>query len=404
MKFSNRTVGQAIGSSSKASGPMYHSIATIPRTTGSYDTFDIIGVVLFIGDKRMVKGAFEKQNSVSEIIITDHSSHQPLTVSAWNDMADFFKTKPAENQIIGFTSLRVTSHNVYLLSYFVLCFGLSTTMSFLIIPTPTGDKADSLSHWSSSHGSLLHGRKTQILKTRMLLNERQLTIIAFIKSKTAANTIQEEQYWIKALLENCSYNDKRKFIGCDQCNKKTDNERNAVFECPWCHKKESVAKPRLALTFDAHDSTDSIQLTAFNDTIAEFFGKTIDELYSPATYEHIESYQDIAQSLRVKPIEIQLGSTVALSKSGVLKWVLKSIAIARDTSTNPQHLACKSSDTHSSQESIPAQLTDATSLHAPEPSSASHKVETDTHSSEQIVPASLTIAPYDPNHHLHQRK
>ena len=41
---------------------------------------------------------------------------------------------------------------------------------------------------------------------------------------------------------------------------------------------------RLALTFDAYDSTDSIQLTAFNDTIAEFFGKTIDELYNPATY------------------------------------------------------------------------------------------------------------------------
>ena len=93
----------------------------------------------------------------------------------------------------------------------------------------------------------------------------------------------------------------------------------------------------------------------------------------------------------MKPIEIQLGPTVALSKS--VKWVLNSIAIAPDTSTNPQHLAYRSSETHSSQESISAQLTDATSLHAPKPSSASHKVETDTHSSEQIVPDPLTIAP-----------
>ena len=35
MAFSNRTVIQAIGSSSQASGPTYHSITTIPRTNGS---------------------------------------------------------------------------------------------------------------------------------------------------------------------------------------------------------------------------------------------------------------------------------------------------------------------------------------------------------------------------------
>ena len=39
MTFSNRIAIQAIGSSLKASGPMYHSIATIPRTAGPYDRF-----------------------------------------------------------------------------------------------------------------------------------------------------------------------------------------------------------------------------------------------------------------------------------------------------------------------------------------------------------------------------
>ena len=39
MTFSKRTVIQAIGSSSNASGPVYHSIATIPRTVGPYDRF-----------------------------------------------------------------------------------------------------------------------------------------------------------------------------------------------------------------------------------------------------------------------------------------------------------------------------------------------------------------------------
>ena len=39
MTFSNRTVVQAIGSYSKASDPMYHSITTIPRTACPYDRF-----------------------------------------------------------------------------------------------------------------------------------------------------------------------------------------------------------------------------------------------------------------------------------------------------------------------------------------------------------------------------
>ena len=139
------------------------------------------------------------------------------------------------------------------------------------------------------------------------------------------------------MLENCSYNDIRKFIGCDQCNKKTDNERNEVFECPWCHKKESIAKPRLvhifictslsienshiqflllssirlALTFDAHDSTGSIQLTAFNDTIAELFEKTIDELYSLATYVREKSLK--SNLAKFVTLIISILTTISLS-------------------------------------------------------------------------------------------
>ena len=33
---------------------------------------DMIGVVIFIGDKRMVRCVFEQQNNVSKIIVTDH--------------------------------------------------------------------------------------------------------------------------------------------------------------------------------------------------------------------------------------------------------------------------------------------------------------------------------------------
>ncbi|CAO2822807.1 unnamed protein product [Amaranthus hypochondriacus] len=85
--------------------------------------------------------------------------------------------------------------------------------------------------------------------------------------------------------------------------------------------------PRLALTFDAVDDTDSINLTAFNDDVAKLFGKTIDALYAPTTAEEITTYEEIASSFKNKAICIEVGPTIALSKNGVLKWVLKSILV-----------------------------------------------------------------------------
>ncbi|CAO2814501.1 unnamed protein product [Amaranthus hypochondriacus] len=317
MTFNNRTIIQPTGSSS-ASGPTYHALSNIPRIASPYDRYDVLGIVLFVGDVRKVAGAFCQQNSVCEILITDHSSHQPLTISAWNDLADFFKEKPVSYPIIGFTSLKVTSHKG---------FGLSTTMSTTFILTPSGDKAAQLNHWASTHGKLLDERKAQVLETRTPLQERGHTTIAFIKNKKANNTIQDERYFIKAFIPTCSYDDIRKFLGCGSCNKKTDTDKYKVYTCQWCHKKDSISMPRLALTFDAVDDTDSINLTAFNDDVAKLFGKTIDALYAPTTSEDITTYEEIASSFKNKAICIEVGPTTALSKNGVLKWVLKSILV-----------------------------------------------------------------------------
>ena len=70
---------------------------------------------------------------------------------------------------------------------------------------------------------------------------------------------------------------------------------------------------RLALSFDAHDSTSSIQLTAFNDTIAELFGKTIDELYSPVT------------NVRQKSLKSKLHKSVTLIISTLTTITLSSL-------------------------------------------------------------------------------
>ncbi|XP_057548517.1 uncharacterized protein LOC130826901 [Amaranthus tricolor] len=110
-----------------------------------------------------------------------------------------------------------------------------------------------------------------------------MTTIASIKKKTVANTIQDERHWIKAFVTNCSYDDIRKFLGCNGCNRKTDTKKNEFFTCQWCHKKDSISMPRLALSFDAQDDTGSMSLTTFINTIAQLFGKTISELYAPKT-------------------------------------------------------------------------------------------------------------------------
>ncbi|CAO2814081.1 unnamed protein product [Amaranthus hypochondriacus] len=143
----------------------------------------------------------------------------------------------------------------------------------------------------------------------------------------ANNTIQDERYCIKPFIPTCSYDDIRKFLGCDSCNKKTDTDKYKVYTCQWCHKKESISMPRLAITFDAVDSTSCTNLTTFNDDVAKLFGKPIDALYAPTISEEITTYEEIASSFIAKAICIEVGPTTALSKNGVLKWVLKSILV-----------------------------------------------------------------------------
>ncbi|CAO2826094.1 unnamed protein product [Amaranthus hypochondriacus] len=236
MTINNRTIIQPTCTESQESVPQYHTIASLPRMANTCDRFDILGIIIFVSEVRQVKGAFARQNSVCDIFITDHSSHQPLTILAWNDLSCFFDNSLDSNPIVGFTSLKLTSHKG---------FGLGTTMSTNIILEPTGDKANTLRQWAFSHANLLSERRYNIMQTQKISYQQHVCTIDWVKSKTASNTIQEERHWIKAFISNFSYADVRKFLACSNCNTKTYTEKNFLFNCPTCYKKDCTSIPRL---------------------------------------------------------------------------------------------------------------------------------------------------------------
>ncbi|CAO2828015.1 unnamed protein product [Amaranthus hypochondriacus] len=141
---------------------------------------DILGIVIFVSEVRQVKGAFAQQNSVCDIFITNHSSHQPLTISAWNDLSCFFDNSLDSNPIVGFTSLKLTSYKG---------FGLGTTMSTNIILEPTGDKATALKQWAFSHANLLSERRYNIVQTQKTTYQQQICTIAWVKTKTISTKL-----------------------------------------------------------------------------------------------------------------------------------------------------------------------------------------------------------------------
>uniref|UniRef100_A0A803MQY8 Uncharacterized protein n=1 Tax=Chenopodium quinoa TaxID=63459 RepID=A0A803MQY8_CHEQI len=87
MTFGSRTVIQPVHPELGPVLPNYQAIAAIPRVV---DPDERYGVVLYAEEEpRKVEGKNGGRESlVREIIITDQSSDQPLTISLWNDLTE----------------------------------------------------------------------------------------------------------------------------------------------------------------------------------------------------------------------------------------------------------------------------------------------------------------------------
>ncbi|KAK9664379.1 hypothetical protein RND81_14G037400 [Saponaria officinalis] len=74
MTFGRQTIIQPMDAAATAVVPQYRTISQLSRFNSGDEKFDVIGVVIYMDEKaRTVTTAQQKQLSVREIVIADHS-------------------------------------------------------------------------------------------------------------------------------------------------------------------------------------------------------------------------------------------------------------------------------------------------------------------------------------------
>ncbi|XP_021761014.1 uncharacterized protein LOC110725857 [Chenopodium quinoa] len=199
MAFGSRTVIQPVHPELGPILPNYQPIASIPRTVDPDEKYDIVGVVLYVEEEpRKIEARDGKRESfVREIVVTDESCDQPLTISLWNDLTapKFFDKLPnwAEAfQVIGFRALK---------PYTRRGFSMNSGMSTRIIYKPEGDRARELFDWANLFHQKILDRQTRVLEVKYPGENKKIVSIAELRRKKPSNTIQEELLWIEVTIQ-----------------------------------------------------------------------------------------------------------------------------------------------------------------------------------------------------------
>ncbi|XP_048500207.2 uncharacterized protein LOC125497423 [Beta vulgaris subsp. vulgaris] len=178
MSFGGQAMIQDLDPEAEPVEPEYQPIATIPRTADANDRYDVLGIVLFVEDTRSITTSSGVTHEVREVVITDHSAEQPLTISVWDDLtgteANLLKSWVGPALVVGFTSLKPSSHKG---------FSLSTTMSTSFHRNPVGDRADALRQWSREKRALVLSRMERIQEVRNPTEQNEVLSIESIKLK-----------------------------------------------------------------------------------------------------------------------------------------------------------------------------------------------------------------------------
>ncbi|KMT07694.1 hypothetical protein BVRB_6g148170 [Beta vulgaris subsp. vulgaris] len=299
MSFGGQATVQALDPEAKPLEPEYLPIATIPRTTDAGDRFsthphslcqftlsyahiltmflhctDVLGIVVFVEETRSITFASGVVHQVREIVITDHSTDQPLTISVWDDLtgteANLLKSWVGPTLIVGFTSLKPSAHKG---------FSLSTTMATEFHRNPVGERASALRKWSEEKRTMVLDRMARICEARNPAEQSEIVTIDTVKQKQVGNTLQEERHWIKVTIPEPDRSRIVPYVGCNSCGKRTENDCDVSYTCKFCNKENCIATPRITFKFDAADDTGEMTFTAFTQECEALFNLPAAEIY-----------------------------------------------------------------------------------------------------------------------------
>ncbi|XP_021741231.1 probable replication factor A 73 kDa subunit isoform X1 [Chenopodium quinoa] len=323
MAFGSRTMIQPVHPELGPIMPNYQPIASIPRTVDPDEKYDIVGVVLYVEEEpRKIEARDGKRESfVREIVVTDESCDQPLTISLWNDLTapKFFEKLPnwAEAfQVIGFRALK---------PYTRRGFSMNSGMSTRIIYKPEGDRARELSDWANLFHQKILDRQTRVLEVKYPGENKKIVSIAELRRKKPSNTIQEELLWIEVTIQNAELEKVHAYTGCSNCWKRTNLPLQKHYSCTSCYKKECICTERTTFKFEASDGTGTMAFTNFNDDTERLFRRSAAETYAIKEADDHNAFEAIQDMLRSKPFYIKVGPTSHLGQNNVLEWNLKGI-------------------------------------------------------------------------------
>ncbi|XP_056698729.1 replication protein A 70 kDa DNA-binding subunit D-like [Spinacia oleracea] len=275
MSFGRQTVIQPVNPEAGSILPDYQCLASLPRVGDPDDRFDVLGVVLYVEEEaRKVDTAQGRQALVREIVISDHSSDQPMVISAWSDLAegecDALSSWAEKFNVVGFTSLRTTSHKG---------FSLSTSISTVIDHDPKGDRPNALNEWALTHQDILSDRQARVLDVRNPSPKRVIMTLDILKLKKNTTTLQEERRWIRVVVPEPDFDRVHAYIGCCNCGTRTEVPVGKAYTCTACSHKGSVASPRITFNCNISDGTGELSVTAFTADVERLFRMPAADLF-----------------------------------------------------------------------------------------------------------------------------
>ncbi|XP_074297255.1 replication protein A 70 kDa DNA-binding subunit B-like [Silene latifolia] len=112
IEFNRKTTVPPVLRASCPAQPQYILISSIPRSFSIDDQYDVLGIVIYVGQTYEVPRKNGQYWDAREVILVDQSSEQIMIVTAWGELAikecNTLQSMATSFPVIGFTALRTS--------------------------------------------------------------------------------------------------------------------------------------------------------------------------------------------------------------------------------------------------------------------------------------------------------